>query len=60
MQQDIAKEPVDLTEDDEFMDTGVLYEERICANCGDDLATQGYQFCSDCLEKLAPTRKKES
>lgn len=58
MQQDVSREPVDLAGDDsgEFMDTGVLHDERICANCGDDLATQGYRFCSDCLEELAPGR----
>lgn len=50
--QDIAKEPVDLTRtDDGFMDTGVLHEERVCNECGNDLATQGFQMCSDCLEE---------
>jgi hypothetical protein len=24
--------------------------ERICEECGDDLACQGYRYCSDCLE----------
>lgn len=52
LQQDIAKEPVDLTKDDAgYMDTGVLHSERICVECGNDLATQGHRMCSDCLEK---------
>jgi hypothetical protein len=52
MQQDIAKEPVDLTpEDDSYMDTGVLYDERICVECGDDLAAQGYKKCTECMER---------
>jgi len=49
---DIAKEPVDLTQDDEFMDTGVLHEDRICVECGNDHACEGFRMCSDCLEKL--------
>jgi transcription elongation factor Elf1 len=49
--KDIASEPVDFV-DDEYMDTGVLREERICVECGDDLACQGYSKCSDCLEKF--------
>ena len=50
---DVANEPVDLTQDDGgFMDTGVLHDERICNECGNDLACQGYQMCSECLEKL--------
>jgi len=49
---DIAKEPVDRTDDAGFMDTGVLHEERICTECGNDLACAGYQMCSDCLEEL--------
>jgi hypothetical protein len=48
---DVAREPVDLNDDAAFMDTGVLHEERICIECGDDLATQGYAMCSDCLER---------
>jgi hypothetical protein len=49
--QDIAKEPVDV-QDDEFMDTGVLHEDRVCIECGDDQAVQGYKMCSECQEKL--------
>lgn len=48
---DVASEPVDLNEDAAYMDTGVLHEERICTECGNDLATQGYRLCSECLEK---------
>ena len=59
MGQDIAKEPVDLTEDDGFMDTGVLHEERICVNCGDDLAAQGYRFCTECLEELTDRKGRK-
>jgi hypothetical protein len=47
---DVAKEPVDLTDDADFMDTGVLHEERICVECGNDTAAQGYRYCSQCLE----------
>lgn len=50
--QDIAREPVDRNDDAEFMDTGVLHEGRICVECGNDLATQGYKYCSDCLEEI--------
>lgn len=50
--QDIAREPVDRNSDTEFMDTGILHDERICIECGDDLACQGYKKCSDCLEKF--------
>lgn len=28
--------------------------ERICEECGNDLACEGYRFCSDCLEELVP------
>jgi hypothetical protein len=51
LQQDIAKEPVDLTTDADFMDTGVLHEDRICSNCGDAAAARGFRMCTDCLEK---------
>ena len=51
MEQDIAREPVDRNDDSEFMDTGVLHDERVCVECGNDLATQGYRKCSDCLEE---------
>lgn len=54
---DTAREPVDVAEDDEFMDTGVLHEGRICVECGNDLACQGYKYCSDCLETLFPDGK---
>jgi len=26
--------------------------EPICEECGNDLATEGYPYCSDCLEDL--------
>jgi predicted amidophosphoribosyltransferase len=29
-----------------------MSEELICVECGDDLATEGYLVCSDCLEEL--------
>ena len=48
---DVASEPVDLNTDADYMDTGVLHEERICTECGNDLATQGFRLCSECLEK---------
>ena len=49
--QDIAREPVDLNSDDEFMDTGVLYEKRICVDCKDNAASSGHNKCTQCLEK---------
>lgn len=52
---DVAREPVDRNDDAEFMDTGVLHDERICVECGDDLATEGYSMCSECLEKFGAT-----
>lgn len=48
---DVAMEPVDLNDDAEYMDTGVLHSERICVECGNDLATKGHKYCSDCLEE---------
>lgn len=51
MSQDIAKEPVDLTDDAEFMDTGVLHEGRVCTKCADHAAARGQHLCKDCLEK---------
>lgn len=48
MEQDIAKEPVDLTDDAEFMDTGVLHEERPCVQCGQEKAQQGKAYCKTC------------
>lgn len=48
---DVAQEPVDLAGDDYF-DTGVLHDERICVECGDDLAAEGYRMCTECLEKV--------
>ena len=57
---DVAREPVDLNSDAEFMDTGVLHEERICVECGDDLAAEGYRMCTECLEKVVPIRKGSS
>lgn len=51
---DIAKEPVDFTNDaDDFMDTGVLHEGRICTECGNDLAAQGMRVCTECAEALS-------
>lgn len=52
MEQDIAREPVDLNDDASFMDTGVLHDERICVECGNDLVCQGFNKCSDCLEEF--------
>ena len=26
----------------------------ICEECGNDHVCQGYRFCSECLERLAP------
>jgi hypothetical protein len=26
--------------------------ETICVECGNDLACEGYELCSDCLEEL--------
>jgi hypothetical protein len=26
--------------------------ERICEECGDDLACEGHRFCSECLESI--------
>lgn len=49
-EMDVAREPVDLTQDDAYMDTGVLHDERICVNCGNDTAAEGYRYCTDCLE----------
>jgi hypothetical protein len=50
--QDIAREPVDLSEDDtEFMDTGVLHEGRLCTNCGDQMAARGKRVCTGCQRK---------
>ncbi len=60
-EQDVAREPVDFSgEVDEFgfMDTGVLHDERICAECGDDLAAQGMNVCTECAEKLSSGKGK--
>lgn len=46
---DVAREPVDLNTDAEFMDTGVLHEKRVCAECGDKAAQKGKNVCKDCL-----------
>lgn len=27
--------------------------EKVCEDCGDDLACEGYPYCSECLEKGA-------
>lgn len=47
---DIAKSPVDLTDDAEYMDTGVLHAKRLCSNCGKNEAAPGHRLCDDCLE----------
>jgi len=26
--------------------------ERICEECGDDLAAEGYRYCTECLETV--------
>lgn len=31
-----------------------MAEERICEECGNDLACEGYRLCSECLERLCP------
>lgn len=49
-EQDIAQSPVDVTSDADYMDTGVLHAHRVCVNCGNDDACQGFKLCSDCLE----------
>lgn len=28
--------------------------EPICENCGDDLATEGYDWCTECMEQGWP------
>jgi hypothetical protein len=48
---DVASEPVDLENDADYMDTGVLHEERVCSECGKNKAAKGYALCSDCQEK---------
>lgn len=45
---DVAREPVDLNTDAEFMDTGVLHEERLCAACGKNPAARGNNACKEC------------
>lgn len=30
-------------------------DERICEECGNDLATEGFIYCTECLEHLFPT-----
>ena len=52
--QNIANEPVDLAgsqEQDEFMDTGVLHEGRVCTDCGTELAARGKRLCPACAKK---------
>ncbi len=48
-EQDIAKSPVDLTDDSDYMDTGVAYEQRPCAtkDCTGK-AKSGSNTCPDC------------
>lgn len=29
-------------------------QERICEECGNDLAAYGYRLCTDCLEETEP------
>jgi hypothetical protein len=44
-----------LTEDEIVMVGELLSDdvsrETICVECGNDLACEGYQLCSECLEK---------
>ena len=51
LSQDIALEPVDLTQDDAYMDTGVLHDDRICVDCKEKKAAKGHNKCAACLEK---------
>lgn len=48
---DVASEPVDLENDADFMDTGVLHKARVCNECGKDNAVKGYALCAKCQEK---------
>lgn len=48
---DVASEPVDLEDDAAYMDTGVLHEERVCSECGENDAVKGYALCAKCQEK---------
>lgn len=45
---DVANEPVDRNDDAEFMDTGVLHEDRPCTSCGEKPATKGGTLCVKC------------
>lgn len=45
---DVANEPVDRNDTTEFMDTGVLHENRPCSACGKKPATKGGTQCADC------------
>lgn len=58
--RDIAREPVDLAgeeDQDEFMDTGVLHDGRVCSNCGNELAAQGRRLCPACLKRAGKDSK---
>lgn len=48
-EMDIAREPVDLSSDDEYMDTGVLHDGRVCTKCQDRAAKAGHTMCVVCL-----------
>lgn len=47
---DVAREPVDLNTDAEFMDTGVLHEKRKCSECGENAAMKGKGVCKECVD----------
>lgn len=50
-EMDVAREPVDISSEDdqEFMDTGVLHENRVCTNCQKRSAKAGHTMCSSCM-----------
>lgn len=33
--------------------------ERICTECGDDLAAEGYLWCTECMETMEPLATEE-
>lgn len=47
---DVAREPVDLNDGAEFMDTGVLHDARACANDCGRRAARGLNVCLKCKE----------
>lgn len=48
---DVANEPVDRNDSTEFMDTGVLHEDRPCTSCGEKPAAKGSTLCVGCGNK---------